>query len=70
MSGTRADASAGTGLGGGWAVGSVTKTSSPMHKDSSAARASSLPGCQSNNLALSSAREGKWMVLVVANYAI
>ena len=52
MSGTQDDANVGAGLGGNWAVKSVVKTSSSMHKDSSAARASSSPGFQSNGLVL------------------
>ena len=69
MSGTRCDANAGAGIGGGWIVRSVVKSSSSIHKDSSDARAASLPGCQSNSSALISAREGKWMMSVVAECA-
>ena len=58
MSGTMGVTGAGAGVGGGRTVRSVAKTSSSMHKESSAARVTSSPGCQSNSSALSSVREG------------
>ena len=70
MSGTMGVAGAGAGVGGGHTVRSVANTSSSMHKDSSAARVASLPGCQSNSLVLSSEREGNWTVSVAADCAI